>query len=107
MRGLLIFLIGFSIAIQNTCPAGLAAKTGFASPVAHCCCARKAAEEPVQTEQNNNQFPLVKGPAFVFIAQREAPSCVFCVPLRDARACQDDFYRSITLNPPEEPPRIS
>ncbi len=107
VRGLLIFLIGFSLAIQNTCPFGLAAKTGFASPLTHCCCARKAAEETGQADKNSKQAVAEKGPVFVFIAQGKALAVPLPAPQTTGGTCPDNFYRSITLNPPEEPPRIS
>jgi len=34
---LLLFLISFSLILQNTCPCGFAAKTAFASPQMHAC----------------------------------------------------------------------
>ena len=107
VRGLLILLIGFSLAIQNTCPFGLAAKTGFVSPLTHCCCAKKAAEESGQADKNSKQAIAEKGPVFVFIAQRKALPIPLPAPRTMVSTCPDNFYRSISLNPPEEPPRIS
>ncbi len=103
----LVLLICFSIAIQNTCPFGLAAKTGFASPLTHCCCAKKAAEESGQTDKNSKQAVAEKGPVFVFIAQGKALPGPLPAPQTTGSACPDNLYRSITLNPPDEPPRIS
>ncbi len=100
-------LIGFSLAIQNTCPFGLAAKTGFASPFTHCCCAKKAADESGQADKNSKQAVAEKGPVFVFIAQYKALPSPLPAPQTTGRTYPDNFYRSITLNPPEEPPRIS
>ncbi len=107
LSSILIFLIGFSIAIQNTCPFGLAAKTGFASPLTHCCCAKKAAEESGQADKNSKQAVAEKGPVFVFITQGKALPGPLPGPQPTVRTCPDNFYRSIALTPPEEPPRIS
>jgi len=107
-RGLLILLIGFSIAIQNTCPYGLAAKTGFASPrTHHCCCAKKAAEQSKQTDNTSADFSPKAGPVFLFIGQERMLPCPLQVPQQTCSACPDGLYRSIVFNPPEKPPRLS
>ena len=79
MRGLLILLIGFSIAIQNTCPYGLAAKTGFASPhIHHCRCAKKAAEQSKETDNTSEHFTPKAGPVFLFIGQERVLPPALC-----------------------------
>ncbi len=107
VSSLLIFLIGFSLAIQNTCPFGLAARTGFASPLTHCCCAKKAAEDSGNADKNGKQAVAEKGPVFVFTTQGKALPSPLPGPQTTCSTCPDNFYRSIVLNPPEEPPRIS
>jgi len=107
MRGLIILLIVVSIAIQNTCPYGLAAKTGFASPrMRHCCCAKKATEQKAH-ENNSKRVSLAAGPSFVFIGQERMSTDLPHVSLDVCKAYPEDFYQSISLNPPESPPRFS
>jgi len=108
MRGLLILLIGFSLAIQNTCPYGLAAKTGFASPRMHqCCCSKKAAEQSKTAENTSKRIFLATGPSFVFIGQKRTFTYLPYVSPVVCTASSENFYQSISLNPPEKPPRLS
>jgi hypothetical protein len=108
MRGLLILLIGFSLAIQNTCPYGLAAKTGFASPRSHHChCAKKTADQSKKTDNTAEHFSPKAGPVFVFIGQERALPCAMQVPQGSCSAYPDGHYKSISLNPLEKPPRLS
>jgi hypothetical protein len=108
IRSLLILLIGFSISIQNTCPYGLAAKTGFASPRSHHChCAKKAAEQSKKTDNTTEHFSPKAGPVFVFIGQERSLPCVLQVPQKSCSTCPDGHYKSVALNPPEKPPCLS
>lgn len=108
MRGLLIFLIVFSIAIQNTCPSGLVAKTGFASPRMHNCpCAKKAAEQSNKADNTSAHYFPKAGPVFLFIGQEKALPCPFQVPQEGCNVSPDGIYQNISLNPPEKPPRFS
>ena len=43
---MLLFLIAFSLVVQNTCPYGFAAKTGFAAPYTHDCPLKKGHRGP-------------------------------------------------------------
>jgi hypothetical protein len=74
MRSLkiLALLLVLALSVQNTCPHGLAAKTGFASPHTHCCCAKKAAEHSKTSDKTSKQVLSVTGPAFVFIGRESA-----------------------------------
>jgi len=107
MRRLLVLLIFFSIAIQNTCPFNLAGKTSFSSSLMHHCpCANKAAE---QKADGNTSKPvlLAAGPSFVFIGQEKTFTDFLYVSMSVCPVCSEDFYESISLNPPENPPRFS
>jgi hypothetical protein len=104
----LILLIVFTLSIQNTCPYGLAAKTGFASPRMHLCpCAKKAAEQSQAAEKTSKRVFLATGPSFVFIGQERTFSYLPHVSLGVCAAFSEDLYQSISLNPPEKPPRFS
>ena len=107
MLKIVTLALSLAILIQNTCPLGLAAKTGFASPHSHCCCARQAADNAPHQQKSDKQVHTVKGAIYVFIAQHESFSCSLRPFLRTGGAAPDPLYRSITLNPPEEPPRLS
>jgi hypothetical protein len=107
MRSLLVLFIVFSIAIQNTCPFNFAGKTSFASSfVHHCPCANKAAG---QKADGNASRPvlLAAGPSFVFIGQEKTFTDFLYVSMSVRPVCSEDFYESISLNPPENPPRFS
>jgi hypothetical protein len=108
MRGLLILFIGLSLAIQNTCPYGLAAKTGFASPRSHRChCAKKAAEQSKKEDNTSSHFSPKAGPVFLFIGQERVLPSPLQVVQKDCKDRLSDLYKNISLNPPEKPPRIS
>jgi len=107
IRLALIFLIGFSIAVQNTCPFGLAAKVGFVSPqMPDCLCAKKAAQKTAAGE-NAGQITPKSGNIFVFIGQGRTVVLPPQVSHGSCAACSAGFYRNIALNPPEKPPRLS
>jgi hypothetical protein len=106
MRSLLIPLIVFSIAIQNTCPLNLAGKTSFAPLLHHCPCANKAAEQKTDGNTSKPVF-LAAGPSFVFIGQEKTFTDFLYVSLGVCTVCSEEFYESISLNPPENPPRFS
>jgi len=108
MRGVLIFLIVFSIAIQNTCPSGLVAKTGFASPRMHNCpCAKKAAEQSNKADNTSAHYFPKAGPVFLFIGQEKALQGPLQVPQISCSLFPDDLYLSLASKPPDKPPRLS
>ena len=64
---LLLFLLTFSLVLQNTCPYGFAAKTGFAAPQAHDCPCKKS--NPASTKDTGSADKSTGSllyPAFVF-----------------------------------------
>ncbi|HAK88353.1 MAG: hypothetical protein A2077_05035 [Nitrospirae bacterium GWC2_46_6] len=104
---ILVLLLALALAVQNTCPFGLAAKTGFVSPqMPDCPCAKKAAQKTA-AGQNAEHVVSNSGHLFVFIGQGRMVVLPPQVSQRSCAACPAGFYRNISLNPPEKPPRLS
>jgi hypothetical protein len=102
----LIFFIVFSLAAQNTCPFGLAAKIGFVSPqMPDCPCAKKAAQKTAADDNAKNVMPKF-GNIFVFVGQGRMVVLPPQVSQVSSAVRPAGFYRSISLNPPEKPPRL-
>jgi len=69
---ILLFLLAFSLILQNTCPYGFAAKTAFAAPHSHqCSFHRHQTKEQRTVDDNSNK---VMYPAFVMITPFIQPS---------------------------------
>ncbi|MBI5635299.1 MAG: hypothetical protein HZA15_17670 [Nitrospirae bacterium] len=106
---ILTIILAFAISIQNTCPFGLSARNGIASPqTPQCPCSKKAAEKSQGSDNTAKQMPVdIAGPAFVFIAQGRQ----LIQPLQELNGCclvcNDISYENVLLDPPTEPPRLS
>jgi len=104
---IVIFLLALALAVQNTCPLKLSAKTGFVSPrMHHCCCAKKTPERSKAADSTPAGL-FRPGPAFVFIGQGMDLPGPMQVSQGGYTACPYGHYQNIALNPPEKPPRLS
>jgi hypothetical protein len=103
----LIIVLSFAIIIQNTCPFGLTARTGFASAQSHHChCAKKAAEKSKATADENAKHSILKaGQLFVFMI---AKSVSLQLPVHQSVClfCADMIYKIVFIDPLEKPPRF-
>ena len=101
----MVFLIVFSISIQNTCPFGQAGKTGFVSAkIHHCPLKGKGANHKKGKDQNNKPIQFT-GQTFTFLAPVN-PLSLSRTLGRPLQASMDDFlYNNICKDPPLKPPR--
>ena len=103
----LIFALVFAVLLQNTCPFGLAARTGFASAQSHHChCAKKAAEKSKAAADENAKHSILKaGQLFVFMI---AKSVSLQPPVHQSvcLSCVDMVYKIVFIDPLEKPPRF-
>lgn len=104
---ILVLLLALALAAQNTCPFGLAAKIGFVSPqMPDCPCAKKAAQKTAADDNAKNVMPKF-GNIFVFVGQGRMVVLPPQVSQVSYAVRPAGFYRNISLNPPEKPPRLS
>lgn len=105
---LLIFIIGFLIAAQNTCPYGWAAKTIFISPYASPCphCPMKQEKQPMNSETQNDFTKDLSTINNVFMIHISKSDTVFQIlsTMDIAFSIEPDFFRDVYLEPFFRPP---
>jgi len=69
---MLLFLLSFSLILQNTCPYGFAAKTAFAAPHTHACPFHHYPSKGQRAIDDNSNKVIY--PAFVMVASFVQPS---------------------------------
>ncbi|HEX8949985.1 MAG TPA: hypothetical protein VF790_13535 [Dissulfurispiraceae bacterium] len=74
---LLLFFLALALVVQNTCPYGFAAKTGFAAPHTHAC--------PLKASRHH-------GPAKERDTSGKATYPAFVVTVAEARPCIRRFH---------------
>jgi len=105
LRLLLIFLIGFSIAVQNTCPFGLAGKIGFMPKEVRHCHLKK--QLPAKANADcAKKATLQTGQAFVFIVGNADTTAPLFSQEIASFFPEMNFYEDIYWEPPVKPPSI-
>ena len=105
MRMFLLFL-ALSLIIQNTCPYGLAAKTGFTAKEVHHCPLKKHSPTKADADDSAKIAMFQTGQTFVFTvgcAINAAP-----MPFPEVAFTSPDmhFYKNIFSNPATKPPAV-
>jgi hypothetical protein len=104
MLRIIIALLAFAVAVQNTCPYGYAGKTAVAAPHVHTCPLKD--HQPVRSDAHNDVNPHsshANGP-FVFISVLDGGAFMACGPAEKAGSCKVLGYEDIFLKPPLRPP---
>lgn len=103
----LVFLIGLSLAIQNTCPYGWAAKTAFISPdksqCSHCPLKSKEGTKPDAGNDFKKDISSLND-IFVLDLGGHEPLLKFFSPLRRTIATNNHRAYSVFLEPLLRPP---
>jgi len=104
MRLLFLFL-AVSLIIQNTCPYGMAGKTGFVSKEMHQCPLKKLSHSEADTDDAAKKTVFQAGQAFVFIgnALNAIPVSVSEVSISFSAP---DLYKNFIAEPPIKPPSV-
>jgi hypothetical protein len=100
---IVVFLIVFSLSIQNTCPFGQTGKTGFISGKVHHCPLKESAHKNKDQRHNPLQHT---GQTFTFVVP-VSPSYL-CRPFRRPllASLDESPYHNIFKDPPLKPPRF-
>jgi hypothetical protein len=102
-----IILISFAILVQNTCPYGFAAKTGFAAPKAHDCpfkkCHTAPSKEGSSPDENSGKALF---PAFV-LSMPEVQAAIHCFAVnREHFLFSSNNYKDPFKKPIIKPPAV-
>jgi len=100
-------LIVASIAIQNTCPSGLAGRTGFvAHYIHHCPLKGDGHDTGTKTHHRRTMFQHT-GQTFTFTVSMKASHII--EPLKNDRLVihNKSFYQSAFSDPPLKPPHLN
>ena len=102
---LFLFLLAFSLVLQNTCPYGFAAKTAFAAPQAHDCPFKKSHHAPQKDRDSVDDNPVKPlYPAFVFSIP-DTQVAALCYQMKpEYAALSSDNYKDPFKEPLIKPP---
>ena len=102
---LLLFLLAFSLVLQNTCPYGFAAKTAFAAPHTHDCPLKKDHHSPSKEGDSvDGNSGKVLFPAFVFSVP-DVQTVILCSQVDvDYTPLSSDNYKDPFKEPSAKPP---
>lgn len=103
VRLLILFLL-VSFLVQNTCPYGLAAKTGFAAKEIHHCPMKKHSSKP--DDDSSSKVMRQTGQTFVFTVNRAINAAPFSSPKIFYSVSELNIYKNIFSEPPAKPPRF-
>jgi len=99
-----VFFFIFSLCIQNTCPFGLAGKTGYAAQSMHHCPLKAKHTSDKKGSQTHKSTAQYAGQGFLFTLSASAVSV--SAPVSEARLAfkTTSIYKNVFLDPPVKPP---
>jgi len=101
---LLLFFLAISLVIQNTCPYGLAAKTGFMAKEIHHCPLKKHSPAKADADDSAKKVTFQSGQTFVFTVGNANTTA----PLSSKKIAfffsEINLYKNISTEPPIKPP---
>lgn len=103
---LLLLFLAFSLIIQNTCPYGMAAKTGFAAKEIHHCPLKKHSTSKTDADDTAPKAMFQPGQTFVFTVSRAINAAPLSSPKIFYSVSELNIYKNIFSEPPAKPPRF-
>jgi len=102
-----VFLMVFSIGLQNTCPSGLAGRTAFVAHYIHHCPLKTTRGDADRKDHQRRGFLQHTGQTFTFTVSLKASHII--EPLKNDRLVihNKSFYQSAFSDPPLKPPRLN
>lgn len=105
MLRVLIVLIAFAIAVQNTCPYGYAGKTSVAAPHVHNCPLKDhQPATPDGQKRVDKDFRDLNHPFVLVSAPADGAFETFAA-VRETDIIKSPEHKDIFLNPPHRPPK--
>jgi hypothetical protein len=104
-RMFLLFL-AFSLIIQNTCPYGMAAKTGFVAKEIHHCPLKKHSTSKTDADDTAQKAMFQTGQTFVFTVSNAINATPLSSPKVYFSFSEINPYKNIFAEPPAKPPRF-
>ncbi len=104
---LLLFLLVFSLVLQNTCPHGFAGKTAFAAPHTHDCPSKKSHHAPVKDRDSVDDTTVkLLHPAFVFSLPEVQKIMLYSQQNTAFTLLSSDSYKDPFKKPSIKPPVV-
>jgi len=104
IKVLLIFLVGFSISVQNTCPFGLAGKIGFIPKEVRHCSLKEQLPAKADTD-SAKKVTIQTGQTFVFIVGNVSNAAFLSFKkVVSSLLSERNLYKNIYSEPPVKPP---
>jgi len=101
---MLLLLLVFSLIIQNTCPYGMAAKTGFVSKEIHHCPMKKHSQTKNDADNALQKTILQAGQIFVFTVGSAINMRQISYSETSGLFLDTSAYKNIFSEPPIKPP---
>jgi len=101
---MLLFFLAISLVIQNTCPYGLAAKTGFIAKETHHCHCKKYPSSKPEADDSAKKVISQAGQIFVFIIGGSINPAPPSSPEISCSFQEANFYKNIFSEPAVKPP---
>jgi len=101
---LLLLFLAFSLLIQNTCPYGFAAKTGFIAKENHHCHCKKYPSSKPEADDSAKKVISQTGQIFVFIVGDSINPAPLSFPEISCSLQEMNLYKNISSEPAVKPP---
>ncbi|RJQ41680.1 MAG: hypothetical protein C4550_01165 [Nitrospiraceae bacterium] len=102
---LFLLVLAVSLIIQNTCPYGLAAKTGFTAKEVHHCPLKKYSPSKTDADDSAKKAMFQAGQTFVFTVGSSINAKPMSLPEVSCSIPDMYPYKNIFAEPPLKPPR--